>query len=268
MPPRGAPRGGPRGGGPPADRGGGPGGRGGGPPRGAAPGPRGGGPPRGGGQPRGAARGGAAAGRGGAVATGITIARDIQTIGVPRPSLGRSGRAIKVWTNHFATTIPEAIIFHYDGAFFACPLLDSHTHGCVTCGSWYVPSYPTCFDLFSVLISVVIGNAENKNPARLNIDIIRSLQTTVAPGIFTPRGVYDGRKNMFTPRKLPFPGDADVHEVRERRFRRVLKSHLRGYMHSSTSPSTTRTVRPTQAARRRPIRSSSHLLQRSTPSEW
>jgi hypothetical protein len=128
MPPRGA-RGGPRGGGPPAGgprgggppAGGGPGGRGG-PPRGG--GPRGGGPPaRGGGGPP--ARGGgppARGGRGGAqyVPTGITISRDIQTIGVPRPGLGRSGRAIKVYTNHFTTTIPDQIIYHYDGASSFC----------------------------------------------------------------------------------------------------------------------------------------------------
>lgn len=58
------------------------------------------------------------------------------------------------------------------------------------------------------------------------MDIIRSLQTTVAPGIFTPKGVYDGRKNLFTPRKLPFPGDADIHEVRECHLHRVCVAHL------------------------------------------
>jgi eukaryotic translation initiation factor 2C len=44
------------------------------------------------------------------------------------------------------------------------------------------------------------------------MDIIRALQTQVAPTIFTPRAVYDGRKNMFAARELPF-GDTGQQEV-------------------------------------------------------
>jgi len=44
------------------------------------------------------------------------------------------------------------------------------------------------------------------------MDIIRVLQTQVAPTIFTPRAVYDGRKNMFAARELPF-GDTKQQEV-------------------------------------------------------
>jgi len=44
------------------------------------------------------------------------------------------------------------------------------------------------------------------------MDIIRVLQTQVAPTIFTPRAVYDGRKNMFAARELPF-GDTGQQEV-------------------------------------------------------
>lgn len=36
------------------------------------------------------------------------------------------------------------------------------------------------------------------------MDIIKQLQTNVASSIFTPRAVYDGRKNMFAVRELPF----------------------------------------------------------------
>ena len=36
------------------------------------------------------------------------------------------------------------------------------------------------------------------------MEIIRRLQENVAPAIFTPPAVYDGRKNMFAPRLLPF----------------------------------------------------------------
>jgi len=50
---------------------------------------------------------------------------------------------------------------------------------------------------------VQVISSENL-PARLNLDIIKALQTQVAPTIFTPRAVYDGRKNLFSIRELPF----------------------------------------------------------------
>ncbi|KAG5642852.1 hypothetical protein DXG03_002029 [Asterophora parasitica] len=40
-------------------------------------------------------------------------------------------------------------------------------------------------------------------PVRLNTILIKKLQMEVAPDIFTPLAVYDGRKNMFAPRELP-----------------------------------------------------------------
>jgi eukaryotic translation initiation factor 2C len=218
MPPRGAGGGGrgggPRGGGPaaggPAIRGG-PAGRG--APRGAGPAIRGG---------AGGGRGGAGGGRGGAqsVASGITIARDIQTIGVPRPGLGKSGRAVKVFTNHFATTIPESIICHYDGAYLRLSLFSSRTvlltKGIdrVRCSSGVVGAYSLLRSFTCLLTTlIVIGGAENKNPARLNNEIMQSLQNHTAPGIFTPKVVYDGRKNAFAPRKLPFANNAEYQEV-------------------------------------------------------
>jgi eukaryotic translation initiation factor 2C len=36
------------------------------------------------------------------------------------------------------------------------------------------------------------------------MDLIRHLQEVAAPNIFTPPAVYDGRKNMFAIRELPF----------------------------------------------------------------
>jgi eukaryotic translation initiation factor 2C len=46
--------------------------------------------------------------------------------------------------------------------------------------------------------------SEKVLPAKLNMELIRRLQTVVAPQVFTPRAVYDGRKNMFSMRELPF----------------------------------------------------------------
>ena len=44
------------------------------------------------------------------------------------------------------------------------------------------------------------------------MDLIARMQTQLAPEIFTPRAVYDGRKNLFAPRQLPF-GNTDSRDV-------------------------------------------------------
>jgi eukaryotic translation initiation factor 2C len=45
------------------------------------------------------------------------------------------------------------------------------------------------------------------------MDLIKQLQTVVAPQVFTPRAVYDGRKNIFAARELPF-GETGIKEER------------------------------------------------------
>ena len=45
------------------------------------------------------------------------------------------------------------------------------------------------------------------------MDLIARLQVDIAPEIFKPRAVYDGRKNLFAPRELPL-GDSGTKEVR------------------------------------------------------
>ncbi|KAI0719595.1 argonaute-like protein [Cerioporus squamosus] len=139
------------------------------PPRGGDPSGGGGrGRGRGAGAGRGGIRGGGPAGRGGGL-TGLVGLPDagshITTVGVKRPAFGSSGRGLTVSTNHFEVSIPEQIIHHYD---------------------------------------VLISPSEKTLPARLNMEIIKRLQTEVAPQVFTPRAVYDGRKNLFAARELPF----------------------------------------------------------------
>ncbi|KAI0698193.1 argonaute-like protein [Cerioporus squamosus] len=95
----------------------------------------------------------------------------ITTVGVKRTAFGRSGRVLNVYTNHFVTSIPDDNIFHYDGAIDSNKIL----------------------------------------PARLNMEIIKWLQTVIAPEVFTPRVVYDGRKNVFASRRLPL-GPTDTRE--------------------------------------------------------
>lgn len=71
---------------------------------------------------------------------------------------------------------------------------------------------PSTLSFVSDLSFIVIAPSEKVLPARLNMDLIKQLQTVVAPQIFTPRGVYDGRKNMFAARELPF-GESGTKEV-------------------------------------------------------
>ncbi|KAJ8519388.1 hypothetical protein ONZ45_g3684 [Pleurotus djamor] len=128
---------------------------------------------RGRGTSRGRGRGGPARGRGaGPTQIGApVVGAHIQTVGVRRPDFGTSGRPIPIFVNSFVATIPDGLIYHYD----------------------------------------VISPSEKTLPARLNMDLITRLQTVTAPQIFTPRGVYDGRKNMFIARELPF-GDTGSQE--------------------------------------------------------
>lgn len=55
--------------------------------------------------------------------------------------------------------------------------------------------------------------ADKNLPIRMNMDLITALQNRVAPQIFTPRAVYDGRKNMFAAKELKFAGGARSQEV-------------------------------------------------------
>jgi len=59
----------------------------------------------------------------------------------------------------------------------------------------------------------VILPTEKVFPLRFNMELIARLQNQVAPEVFTPRAVYDGRKNLFAPRELPL-GNTGSKEVR------------------------------------------------------
>ena len=72
----------------------------------------------------------------------------------------------------------------------------------MTFSGYVFPSF--CTSIFFFILHLVIMPSEKVLPARLNMDLIKQLQTNVAPQIFTPRAVYDGRKNLFAIRELPF----------------------------------------------------------------
>ncbi|KAI0313364.1 argonaute-like protein [Amylostereum chailletii] len=108
----------------------------------------------------------------GGAVSASVIALHVKTVGARRPGHGISGRPIEVVTNHFKTEIPHAVIHHYD----------------------------------------VISNIDTTLPASLTFDIIKTLQTQIYPNIFTPRGAYDGRRNLFAPEKFSF-GDSGEFDV-------------------------------------------------------
>ena len=70
-----------------------------------------------------------------------------------------------------------------------------------------------CVSDANLAMAVIIRPDEKTLPARLNMEIIDRLQTKIAPQVFAPRAVYDGRKNLFAARELPF-GEARSQEVR------------------------------------------------------
>lgn len=76
------------------------------------------------GAPRGRGRG-APVLRGGSSRGGGVVARPglpnpgnhVATIGVKRTGFGRGGHHTEVYTNHYEVSIPQGIIYHYDGIY-------------------------------------------------------------------------------------------------------------------------------------------------------
>ncbi|CAE6420192.1 unnamed protein product [Rhizoctonia solani] len=98
---------------------------------------------------------------------GLNLSPGVQTVGVPRPlQPGTRGVEFTVTTNHFAIKFSDNVIYHYDEDI----------------------------------------RGERLLPVKFNLEIIRMLQEKVVPTVFTPRGVYDGRKNLFTIRRLALRG--------------------------------------------------------------
>ncbi|RXW23179.1 hypothetical protein EST38_g2678 [Candolleomyces aberdarensis] len=137
-------------------------------------GPRGGGPR--GGAPRGASpRGTPGAGRGGTAVgpTLVSAAAHVQTIGVKRDGTVGYGQAGRVCRVQVNA--------------FSATLPESKIHH------------------YDVVIT------PDNLPARVNLLLIKTLQNSVSPQVFTPRGAYDGRKNIFCPSRLNL-GDTDSKE--------------------------------------------------------
>lgn len=61
-------------------------------------------------------------------------------------------------------------------------------------------------------------------------ELVKILQNEVAPNVFTPRGAYDGRKNLFSSQRYAF-GENDTATVRH------AEPHLYVFMLSVTCSS-------------------------------
>lgn len=72
-----------------------------------------------------------------------------------------------------------------------------------------------------------------KLPARLNMELFKSLQENVAPTIFTAPASYDGRKNVFSMYKLPL-GPTDSKEVRVPTCTNYILPHLHTTFYSTS----------------------------------
>ncbi|KAI5893541.1 Piwi-domain-containing protein [Schizophyllum commune H4-8] len=105
----------------------------------------------------------------------VQIAEHVTTIGVKRPNFGTAGTQIQIKANSFEATLPDKIIHHYD---------------------------------------VVMKPSEKTTPERFTREMIKTLQQDVAPNVFTPKAVYDGRKNLYAARELPFPEGVLSYEYR------------------------------------------------------
>ncbi|KAK7470584.1 hypothetical protein VKT23_002008 [Stygiomarasmius scandens] len=116
----------------------------------------------------------------------------VSTIGVKRPGYGSGGKPSTIQINSFTTTVPDGIIHHYD------------------IGKRFITSTFLCHLYFGSRI--VISPTEKVLPVRMNMELIHALQHNIDPVTFTPPGVYDGRKNFFSVRKLPF-GDTKEFDV-------------------------------------------------------
>ncbi|KZO92299.1 Piwi-domain-containing protein [Calocera viscosa TUFC12733] len=94
-------------------------------------------------------------------------AAHVTTVAVRRPGYGTLGRQIPVVTNTYPLTCPPMTIYHYD---------------------------------------VVINEDEKKLPARFNLELVERMQSSTHKAVFAASpGVYDGRKNYYTARPIPFP---------------------------------------------------------------
>ncbi|KAJ6586692.1 Piwi domain-containing protein [Mycena sp. CBHHK59/15] len=131
------------------------------------------GPPRGGTQRGGTQRGSRSSSRG----RGFSERRrspyrqpaaNIMTVGVRRRTFGLAGSTREVDVNCFPTSVGRNVVYQYD-----------------------VVSPPPTFPEHAKL------------PVTLNMRIVKELQYTVAPDVFTPLAVYDGQKKMFSRHELP-----------------------------------------------------------------
>ncbi|TFK24642.1 Piwi-domain-containing protein [Coprinopsis marcescibilis] len=119
---------------------------------------------------------------------GWTLADRPLTVAEKRPAFGVEGKQVKIIANCYRASVKSQIVYHYDGTFSQFgPAAKRHPPGCDA--------------RLTVRASAVTTDPPDLNKV-LNIEIILALQHDVAPDIFTHKASYDGRKNLYSPKKL------------------------------------------------------------------
>ncbi|KAJ7908290.1 argonaute-like protein [Mycena leptocephala] len=107
-----------------------------------------------------------------------TSGAHITTVGVKRPDFSTGGQPVSIFVNSFATTVPSSIIHHYDVLFISRHLA----------------------------LRKDSSSEDDHGPHSSS-----SIRCRTAD--LTPRCVYDGRKNIFSIRKLPFDTGSQEFDV-------------------------------------------------------
>ncbi|CAE6469054.1 unnamed protein product [Rhizoctonia solani] len=119
-----------------------------------------------------------------------TISDDVATVGVKRPiTRGTAGQPLTVTINNFKITLPAAKFYHYAGRYFF-----QMVHHLIYSILWWI---------YCIIVDIQL---DEPKPIKWNHQLMCALQERVAPAIFTPRAVYDGRKDLFARRYLPLAG--------------------------------------------------------------
>jgi hypothetical protein len=105
------------------------------------------------------------------------------------------------------TSIPDKIIYHYDG-----PFLRRNIYALFDMPALFFQLVCRATLLRQHRSESSLAITPDTLPARVNGELIKKLQTEVAPTVFSPKVVYDGRKNIFSTRLLPL-GASNTAEV-------------------------------------------------------
>ncbi|KZT55686.1 Piwi-domain-containing protein [Calocera cornea HHB12733] len=129
----------------------------------------------------------------------------VRTVGVRRPEYGTMGRQIPVTTNTYPLTCPPMTIYHYD------VVIDNGKKTMIDEDDDMLVDHDEQDREEDMLIDKDKKDKDKAEktktlPARFNMELLERMQSSIYKEIFAAApGVYDGRKNYYTARAIPFP---------------------------------------------------------------